>query len=34
MNHSAFNYNYIYEDGVNDFLDYLQRLSTLFIYEK
>ena len=37
-NHSAFNYNYIYEDGVRKrkcyFLDYLQRLSTLFIYDR
>ena len=37
-NHPAFNYNYIYEDGVRKrkcyFLDYLQNVSTLFIYNR
>ena len=37
-NHSAFNYNYIYENDIRKrkcyFLDYLAQLSTLFIYNR
>lgn len=38
MNHSAYNYNYTYVNGIRNkpcyFLEYLSKISRLFIYDR